>query len=227
METGASRFLNAVGDYFIDVFPGMRVREDAAYPSKTPGKEKAMCRKMSRKTVGRLALVSGVLYATSQFGINTILAPLGLGRVVAFQLTFSRSGIEEILRSWGPEGLEIFRTHFFLDFSHPAIYALFLFSLLRLFQMKLSGSDEGPLPNHLYIPFAAMAMDFIENVLELLVINSPATVPEAVIFTAGIVSSLKWALGVLNIMMVVLFAVRVLMRYRGKKAERKDSPSPI
>lgn len=186
-----------------------------------------MSRKMSRKTVGRLALVSGVLYAASQFGINTILAPLGLVRVVEFQLTFSRSGIEGILRSWGPEGLKIFKSHFYLDFAHPVIYAVFLFSLLRLFQMKLSGSDEGPVPKYLYLPFAAMAMDFIENVLELLVINSPATVPEAVIFTAGIVSSLKWALGVLNIMMVVLFAVRVLIRCRGKRAKRHDSTSPV
>ncbi len=186
-----------------------------------------MRRNLSRKTVGRVALVSGVLYAASQFGINTILAPLGLGRVVAFQLTFSRSGIEEILRSWGPEGLEIFKRHFYLDFFHPVIYAVFLFSLLRLLQTRLSGREEGPVPNYLYLPFAAMAMDFIENILELLVINSPATVPEALIFITGVVSSLKWALGVLNIMMVVLFAMSVLIRYRGKGAGRNDSPSRV
>lgn len=175
---------------------------------------------MSRKTVGRLALVSGILYAASQFGINTVLAPLGLGRVVAFQLTFCRSGIEEIIRSWGPDGLKIFKTHFYLDFSHPVIYAIFLFSLLRLFQIKLSGSDDGPVPNYLYLPFAAMAMDLIENVLELLVINSPAIVPEAVIFTAGVVSSLKWALGIINVTLVVLSAMRVLIHSRRKGPDR-------
>ncbi|MBN2080235.1 MAG: hypothetical protein JW838_14795 [Spirochaetes bacterium] len=182
-----------------------------------------MCRKMSGKTMGRVALVSGVLYAASQFGINTILAPLGLGRVVAFQLTFSRSGIEETLRSWGPEGISLFKTHFYLDFFHPAIYAVFLFSLLFLLQRKLSGREEGPVPKHLYLPFAAMVMDIIENVLELVVINSLSTVPEAVIFITGVVSSLKWALGIVTIIMVVVLFMRLLLRRRGKGPGRDDS----
>lgn len=169
----------------------------------------------NRKSIKAVMLISGILYCASQAVILKILHPLGLPSVRRFQLSFDRQSVAAILEQWGEQGIAIFKTSFYLDFFHPALYSVFLFSTLLFIRNSSGKHDEGksiPLP--FYLPFIAAFADIVENFIELSITNDFAGAGDYLFFCNGLVSSIKWSLAALSLAMIAVTGFRALAARR-------------
>jgi hypothetical protein len=57
-------------------------------------------------------------------------APLSPG-IPALQFSFNEADFKAILAQWGPDGIDLFRRHFLVDFPVLASYGLFGYLLVR------------------------------------------------------------------------------------------------
>lgn len=75
----------------------------------------------------KLFLVSGILFFISQVAILIILFSAAPAMEIFWQqTTFSTDEFQAIFSNWGPENIRIFLFHYYLDFIHPLLYAVFL-----------------------------------------------------------------------------------------------------
>jgi hypothetical protein len=141
-------------------------------------------------------------------------APLSPG-IPALQLTFNEAAFKAILAQWGPDGVDLFRRHFRIDFAVLASYGLFGYLFVRygcLFRQldratrRLSG----------WIMPAAATLDAIENLLHLQLISEPATHAPALYLAAGLVAITKWLL-IANFMAGTLYLLVANRRFGCEK----------
>lgn len=109
------------------------------------------------------------------------------------QLTFDEAAFKAVLAQWGPNGVELFRTHFFIDFSFLTSYGVFGYLLGRQVTCR---HNANPSARHFLIwalP-AAAALDACENLLHLSFIAYGAHPAPGAYLLAGLVASGKWLL---------------------------------
>ncbi|MGB4065533.1 MAG: hypothetical protein WBK19_17050 [Azonexus sp.] len=136
-------------------------------------------------------------------------APLSPG-IPALQFTFDEAAFKAILAQWGPDGVDLFRRHFRIDFPVLASYGLFGYLLVR------HGSLFAPLDqatrrlSSWTMPGAA-ALDAIENLLHLRLISEATSHAPALYMIAGLVATGKWLL-IANFMTGALYLLATKWR---------------
>ncbi len=125
-----------------------------------------------------------------------------------FEFTFTKASALELLAQWGESGKMSFNQLIYLDFIYPISYSILLSSLIvRTYSIKKTYSQ---LQNTLvYLPFLICLFDWIENIMEVLIINNPHAYTNLFYFTHSSFATTKW-LGLLFIL--ILLSKRFIMK---------------
>lgn len=113
--------------------------------------------------------------------------------IPALQFTFNEADFKAILAKWGPDGVDLFRRHFRIDFAVLASYGLFGYLLVR-YGCLFRQLDWTTRRLSCWTMPGAAALDAIENLLHLQLISEPATHAPALYLIAGLVATAKWLL---------------------------------
>lgn len=147
---------------------------------------------LGRKFIGWI-----VVFVISQATIARVLGPVA-PRVIEAQLAMSARRYTAVLDKMDDTETARYRRHFYLDFVHPAIYAIALRTgARRLAELTpLSPTTQKILA---VAPVASAAGDYIENVAGLYLLDHRGSITNSVVRTFSAVSIVKWvlALGVL------------------------------
>lgn len=141
----------------------------------------------------KAVLLLGAIYLASQIAIASIIHDMGALEFLKAQTTFSRATYVEQVKQWQErELMGDYRRHFYLDFLHPLWYALFLSALMA------AGFNRNGLSSRsdriLCLPFAAGAMDLVENCFHVRFISDVDTIPSWMIVASATAANLKWLL---------------------------------
>lgn len=160
-----------------------------------------------RTASGRCVVLSGVMYLVSQLVIGRILDPLGPLDVLRAQTTLDPSVVAAIFARWREQHLmDAYVRHYFLDFVHPALYALFLGSSLSLL---LDRNRLSPAWNAiLLLPIVAALCDLIENVSHVAFLVDGANLTPAWVAVSGLAAITKWLLAAGSLASIALLALR-------------------
>jgi hypothetical protein len=136
--------------------------------------------------------LSGALAALLFAAMAIHAAPLSPS-IPVIQFTYNESAFKAVLAQWGPEGVERFRSHFFIDFPFLASYGVFGYLLARHGRLpdKLTKSAQFFLTWALP---AAAALDVCEDLLHLSFIADGASPMAGAYLLAGLVATGKWGL---------------------------------
>jgi hypothetical protein len=155
----------------------------------------------------RVVALSGCVYLVSQLIIGHILDPLGPLDVLRAQTTLDPSVVARIFARWRAEHLmDAYVRHYFLDFVHPALYAVFLGSALALLL------DRNRLPDAwnvlLLLPVVAALCDLIENVSHVAFLADGANMTPTWVAVSGLAAITKWVLAGGSMASIALLALR-------------------
>jgi hypothetical protein len=139
----------------------------------------------------KLFWVSGLLFLIFQGAISALLWRVDSPWVIfTHQVSLSADDFLVQRDNWGPEKIHQYLQHYWLDFFHPAVYALFFRCLLT--QIQLSFPTQY-VYHSLAFPIAAAIYDEIENVCQLALMAG--WTESSLVFYAGAFSALaKWLL---------------------------------
>lgn len=172
----------------------------------------------NKKNLCAAAVASGILYIASQFAIMKIIEPLGSENMLRFQFMFDEKGMADLLWAWGQPGIDIFTSHFYLDFIHPVLYGSFLFFTMLYIKTGLSGAiKKGGIPAYCYLPPAAAAFDLLENVLEITLVGQYPDLSGVLVFITALVSSCKWALAGISLCIIFVTGARLVTKTIGAR----------
>lgn len=142
---------------------------------------------LDRKLIGWSAL-----FVVSQAGIARLLGPVA-PRVLEAQTAFSARAYTEVLDKMDAAETARYRSHFYPDFVHPAIYAVALSTGTRRLA-ELTPMSSATRRVFIAAPIASAAGDYIENVVGLYLLDHRARITDEVVRATSTVSVTKWAL---------------------------------
>lgn len=137
-------------------------------------------------------LVRSAVFVVSQATIVHMLGPAG-PRVLEVQTAWSAERYRQILGSMDSETTARFRSHYYPDFVHPAIYA----AALRAGAKRLQESAPmTPTVSRILAlaPVASAAGDYVENIVGLHLLDHPEHITDSVVRATTTVSVAKWVL---------------------------------
>lgn len=160
-----------------------------------------------RTASARVVAVSGCVYVVSQLLIAHVLDPLGPLDVLRVQTTLDPSVVQQIFARWRAEHLmDAYVRHYFLDFVHPALYAVFLGSAIALLL------DRNRLASRwnaiLLLPFGAALCDLFENVSHVAFLVDGTNVTPRWVAASGLAANTKWLLAGASIVLIAILAAR-------------------
>ncbi|WP_089251480.1 hypothetical protein [Rhodococcoides kyotonense] len=132
------------------------------------------------------------IFVVSQANIVRMLGPAG-PRVLEVQTAWSADRYRQILNSMDGVTTARFRSHYYPDFVHPALYAM----ALRAGATRLGElSDLHPRTAKILAaaPVISAAGDYVENVVGLHLLDHPEHITDSVVRATTAVSVSKWAL---------------------------------
>lgn len=131
-------------------------------------------------------------FVVSQSNIVRLLGPAG-PRVLEVQTAWSAERYREILAKMDAEDTARFRSHYYPDFVHPAIYAFALRSgASRLAESAPMSADVA---RALALsPVLSAAGDYVENIVGLHLLDHPEHITDSVVRATTVVSTTKWVL---------------------------------
>lgn len=147
---------------------------------------------MTRQITSLLLWLTGALALGLFVAMAIHSAPLSPG-IPALQLTFNEAAFKAILAQWGPDGIDLFRRHFRIDFPVLASYGLFGYLFVRYGYLFRQLDWTTRRLSSWTLPGAA-GLDAIENLFHLQFISEPATDTPALYLIAGLVATAKWLL---------------------------------
>ena len=153
-----------------------------------------------------LIIIFGIINFTSQFIIGSIIQTLGVGNVLAIQITMSSDTFKEIASDWIASGqIAIYYKHFYFDNFHPIWYSIFL-SLLIARTFKINGVS--PSFNFIILtPFIAGACDLIENAMHLYFLSDLRRATPALVALSGTATNTKWFLSLSGVGIVFILTI--------------------
>lgn len=155
----------------------------------------------------RVVAVSGCVYLVSQLIIGHILDPLGPLDVLRAQTTLDPSVVVAIFARWREQHLmDAYVRHYFLDFVHPALYAVLLGSSLALLLDRNRLSDAWNVV--LLLPILAALCDLVENVSHVAFLADGANMTPTWVVASGLAAIAKWVLAGGSIASIALLALR-------------------
>ncbi len=140
---------------------------------------------LDRKMIGWSAL-----FVVSQANIVRLLGSTG-PNVLAVQSAWSEARYREILAGMDDAETARFRSHYFPDFVHPAIYAMALRAGAR---SLASAAPQRPVVVDVLAaaPIVSAACDYIENIVGLTLVDHPERISDTVVRATTVVSTVKW-----------------------------------
>jgi hypothetical protein len=126
------------------------------------------------------------------------------------------------LAAYGPAGREFgLSTVLTLNLAYPVVYSLF-FSLASLYFLQRAAPGRPGLARLALLPFLALVADYLENAgLIVLLLSYPTQLPAAAEATS-LLTSTKWILQGISLVVIVLSAVGALLARR----QRIDPAQP-
>lgn len=159
----------------------------------------------------RVIVGFGAVYLLSQSIIARILEPLNPLDVLRVQTTLSPEVVEATFAHWRATGVfPNYPLHFYFDFPHPLLYAMFLSALLAngLNRRRLSQGWNVVL----LLPFAAALCDLFENLSHVAFLSDAANITPLWVAASGLAAISKWLLVAISIgLSLGLAASRVAM----------------
>ncbi|MCC8929631.1 MULTISPECIES: hypothetical protein [Nocardiaceae] len=151
---------------------------------------------MALSVLDRKLIVWSALFVVSQANIVRLLGPAG-PKVLQVQTAWSERRYREILASMGDAETARFRSHYFPDLVHPAIYAMALRAGARSLTAKASLNPEsvpGPATVRALAvaPVVSAACDYIENIVGLTLVDNRNLISDKVVRSTTVVSTVKW-----------------------------------
>jgi hypothetical protein len=131
---------------------------------------------------------------------------LGVGNVLAIQITMSSDTFKEIASDWIASGqIAIYYKHFYFDNFHAIWYSIFL-SLLIARTFKINGVS--PSFNFIILtPFIAGACDLIENAMHLYFLSDLRRATPALVALSGTATNTKWFLSLSGVGIVFILTI--------------------
>jgi hypothetical protein len=177
-----------------------------------PGNSNLLLRLYYRLADTRIVVVS----LLSSIALGGIMAhEVDGGMLTAFQTSFTPDNARIIMREWGMENIEHFRTVFWLDAFFPTIQALFLSSTIA--RLTAIRGDPGRISLSLFsTPFLAAALDYLENLLLLNLLEHLDTLPSGLILALSIVSTTKMLFIAIAMLAVITLVIGMMNRRLNK-----------
>ncbi|WP_072806636.1 hypothetical protein [Rhodococcoides yunnanense] len=137
-------------------------------------------------------IVWSAIFVVSQANIVRLLGSAG-PRVLQVQTAWSADRYRQVLGSMDAAETARFRSHYYPDFVHPALYAV----ALRVGAERLG--ELAPLDTAVaralaVAPVVSAAGDYIENVVGLHLLDHPEHITDSLVRATSAVSIMKWAL---------------------------------
>ncbi len=162
--------------------------------------------------------------------MNVAVLPLAGARLAALsngvgpldsRYFYTASEAYAALNAYGPAGRDFdLGSELTVDLVYPIIYSLF-FSLATLYFLGRTARAHGALARLALLPFVALVADYLENAgLIALLLAYPQQLP-ALAAATGILTTTKWALQGLSLLLLVASAIRALLA-----RQRVDPASP-
>lgn len=149
-------------------------------------------------------------FVLSQANIVRLLGPAG-PKVLATQTALSAHAYRAVLESMDEAETARFRSHFAPDMVHPAIYAIALRTGgARLGQ--LTDLSPGTRTALAVVPVLAAACDYVENVVDLHLLDHREAVTDTRVRVVTAVSTTKWVLALGTLAYLTRGFVRVWAR---------------
>ncbi|MGW0041769.1 hypothetical protein [Rhodococcus sp. NPDC003348] len=149
-------------------------------------------------------------YVLSQANIIRLLGPAG-SKLLATQTALSAHRYRAVLDSMDETETARFRSHFAPDMVHPVIYASALYTGgARLAQ--LTDLSPGTRTALRVAPVVAAACDYVENVVDLHLLDHREAVTDARVRAITAVSTTKWVLSIGTLAYLAQGFVRVRAR---------------
>ncbi|MEA2027748.1 MAG: hypothetical protein U9N49_02065 [Campylobacterota bacterium] len=158
-------------------------------------------------------LISFIMFVVVMFIANPMIDGKDGLDVVNIQLTFDKDSAQEIVESWGAEGIERFNHLIFSDYLYALSYAFLFASLLLWLLLKTEKQNDIRYSWSIYLGFVAGACDWIENTMELLFINNMESFSNILFILHSMVATLKW----LALPIVLSYLTVLLYHYRKLK----------
>lgn len=139
----------------------------------------------------KLLWISGIAFVIMQATITALLWRVAdPWAILSHQLSFNVDDFLVQRDNWGPEKVRLYLQHYWLDFIHPAIYAIFFRCLLT----RIYASHPTQYLYHcLAFPIAAAIYDELENICQL-VLMAGWTEANFIFYIGALGAYLKWLL---------------------------------
>ncbi|MGA9870429.1 MAG: hypothetical protein WBQ44_04695 [Rhodococcus sp. (in: high G+C Gram-positive bacteria)] len=156
-----------------------------------------------------------LVFAASQANIVRMLGPAG-PRVLEVQTAWSADRYRRILAGMDDADTARFRSHYYPDFVHPAIYA----AALRAGAARLA--ELTPITPKVaavlsIAPIASAAGDYVENIVGLHLLDHPKHITDSVVRATTAVSVTKWVLALGSLTYLAAGFGRVWARTVGRQ----------
>lgn len=156
---------------------------------------------------GRVIGVFGCAYLVSQVIIARILHPLDPLEVLRVQTTLRAPVVQQIFARWRAERLlDAYVRHYYFDFPHPVLYAVFLSAVLAwlLNRNRLPAGWNAVL----ILPVAAGLCDLLENVSHVAFLTDGVNITPTWVALSGIAAITKWLLAGSSLGLIAILALR-------------------
>lgn len=166
--------------------------------------------RLASKRIVWLALLLNVL-AVVGFALLGQGALSGNSTVVALQLAFTEERFGNIIEQWGPAGVQAYQTTtIWIDSWFPVAYALLLSSLVAVLTRR-AGKQAARSGRMLFgLPWLAMALDWLENGLHLILLRSSGDLSGTLVWVASLAAAVKWGLIAVTVFGLIFCFLRPL-----------------
>ncbi|QII06906.1 hypothetical protein BH93_17515 [Rhodococcoides fascians A25f] len=149
---------------------------------------------MTPSALDRGMLGWSALFVVSQANIARLLGPAA-PKVLEVQTAWSARRYRQILASMDDAEIARFRSHYFPDFVHPAIYAIALRAGARSLAAKTPLSPAATTALAV-APVVSAGGDYIENIVGLMLVDNREQITDTVVRATTVVSTVKWILAI-------------------------------
>lgn len=174
----------------------------------------------------QVVLVCGVLAVAFMvfFASADGAAPEGTPGIVDLELAFSEERFSAIVHQWAVAGtLPLQERNLWIDFLFPCAYAVLLSSLLAWVANGLYEHWPRGFVILLALPLVAGLLDWVENVLLLILLRDTSSFSAPMILAASTVSLVKWLLLVVSALVTVYYVLRRLGRFVRQSSDRDET----
>lgn len=161
-----------------------------------------------------IALVGVFVFSAGVFsGMEAHLRSAGgTGGVVALELALTPAGALKLMAAWPADGIAVAQRALWLDFVYIALYASGLAAACTLIARHGAGGWARWGRRLIPLPLLAGALDVIENINLLIVLNRAATAGSAATlspftYLAAVCAAIKFALVAVTLLFLLAYAI--------------------